>query len=464
MPLRIYISHASEDQARVNQLRDTLRAQQHQVFLCEDLPPGADWQKEIDQELKRADVFLYCLSLASVARLGQYNDELKAARARRRTEGEHAISIVPLRFEACMIPAEVSDLMALDLFAADGLKRLLALLQSRVQAPSGYVFLLHGIKTRGKWQKDVSPLLSASGLIPVPLDFDNFGAYQLIWPPARKRKLQWLLDEYTRECDRLKCTSPSLVAHSFGSYLAAGLLKKYSRVSFDRVILCGSIVHPDFPWPGIAANGQVTSVLNQYGGEDFWARVVQWVVKDAGPSGHSGFSQPGTVVEQQRNVQFEHSDYFYDLNYRRNWIPFLSGYSLPSVSTSVDGWRAPVNWRFRSVLALVVVICVAGALLVTSHVRPKSTQTTESQPFSGFVQNDQGDPLQGVTITAPMLNVPTQETDLNGRFSFQVHLPAGTNFRLIAQKPGFETYTADPPAGDTTFNISLHSASAKKQP
>jgi malonate transporter and related proteins len=38
MPLRLYISHASEDQARVNQLRDELKAKQFQVFPCEDLP------------------------------------------------------------------------------------------------------------------------------------------------------------------------------------------------------------------------------------------------------------------------------------------------------------------------------------------------------------------------------------------------------------------------------------------
>jgi hypothetical protein len=74
--------------------------------------------------------------------------------------------------------------------------------------------------------------------------------------------------------------------------------------------------------------------------------------------------------------------------------------------------------------------------------------------LGGFVFSESR-PLAGVTITAPTPNVPSQRTDSRGRFSFDVKRPAGTNFHLIAQKPGFEIYTADPPSGDTTFNISL---------
>jgi hypothetical protein len=479
VPLRLYISHASQDQARVNQLRDELKAEDLQVFLCEDLPVGSDWQREIDQELRRTDVFVYCFSSTSVARPGLYNDELKAARARQRTEGEQAILIVPLRLEPCSIPAEIKDLTVLDLFLADGPTRLLKLLSKRTNATSRHVFLLHGIKTRGKWQKDVSPLLSAQGLIPVPLDFGNFGARQLVWPPARKKKRQWLLDEYTRECDRLRCETPSIVAHSFGCYLVASVLKKYSQVRFDRIVFCGSIVHPGYPWAGLAAHGQVKSVLNQYGGQDFWAWVVQWAVEDAGPSGYSGFAAPAAVLHQQNHSEFEHSDYFYDLNYKQNWIPFLLGNPPPAVTTSPDGWQAPPNWRFRFVLAIGL-LCLAAVLSTGWYFRlwrparatqapqiqsQQPAQTSALQPFGGFVQDDHGEPLPGVTITAPtLLGIPSQTTDSNGRFSFQVDLAPGSNFRLIAQKRGFETYTADPPSGDTTFNITLHRVSRKRSP
>lgn len=458
MPLRLYISHASEDQARVNQLRDELTAKEFQVFLCEDLPPGSDWQKEMDRELRQADVFVYCLSSASVARPGSYNDELKAARSRYRTEGENAILIAPVRLEPCMIPADVKDLMVLDLFLGDGLKRLVEFLQSRASAGSHHVFLLHGIKTRGKWQKDFSPLLGARNLIPVPLDFGHFRARHLLWPWARKRKQKWLLDEYQRQCVRLGCKCPSIVAHSFGCYLVASLLKKYSDVRFDRIIFCGSIVHPSYPWVEVVAHGQVKSILNQYGGADFWAWIVQWVVANAGPSGYSGFAIADAAVLQQNHPEFEHSDYFYDLNYHQNWMPFLLGQPLPAVISGPNQRQVPANWRFRFVVCIVALLLVGLAAFALERwlVAANQVSPPARQAFSGFVQDDRGDPIPSVTIIAPTLGIPPQTTDASGRFSFQVDLPAGTNFRLIAKKPGFETRSADPPSGDTTFNITLH--------
>jgi hypothetical protein len=316
--------------------------------------------------------------------------------------------------------------------------------------------------------------LSAHGFIPIPLDFGYFGARQLVWPPARKKRRQWLLEEYEKECARLRCESPSIVAHSFGCYLVASLLKKYSQVRFNRIIFCGSIVDPGYPWADVAARGQVKSVLNQYGGEDFWAWVVQWAVEDAGPSGYSGFVQPSAIVGQQKHPEFEHSDYFYDLNYNQNWIPFLLGNPLPPVTTSRDTGQGQVNWRFRLVLAVGLLLCLVAAAVPgwhywssfakRLHTEPPlgTSRISSPQPFSGFVQDDHGNPLSGVKITAPTLRIPPQETDTNGRFSFQVELAAGTNFRIIAQKKGFETYTADPPSGDTTFNITLHQVSGRR--
>ncbi len=364
--------------------------------------------------------------------------------------------------------------MALDLFADDGIKRFQELLSSRMQADSRHVFLLHGIKTRGKWQKDVSPLLASNGLIPIPLDFGNFGARQLLWWPARKKKLKWLLDEFQTQCARLGCKSPSIVAHSFGCYLVASLLSKYPQVRFDRIIFCGSIVRPTYPWADVAARGQVKAVLNQYGREDFWAWVVQWLVKDAGPSGYSGFAQPVATVQQQNKPEFEHSDYFYDLNYKENWIPFLLGKQPATESKGPYAKPASINLRFGFVLAVGLLMCSVAAVALgwyswswleerpSSEPRALASHIAAPQRFSGFVQDDSGNPLPGVTLTAPTLNVPPQTTDSSGRFSFQVELPAGTNFRLIAQKSGFETYTADPPSGDTTFNISLHREPGKR--
>ncbi len=228
--------------------------------------------------------------------------------------------------------------------------------------PSEVVFSLHGIKTRGKWQKDVTPLLGHAGFTVVPLDFGNFLALQLLIPGQRERKVDWFRDEYSRQCDRLRCERPAIIAHSLGSYLVAQALEKFPEMRLERVILCGSIIRRDYSWKKIAERGQILSVLNQFGGQDLWARVVEWVVSDAGQSGLRGFEHSDEELTQQWNPKFKHSDYFYDLNYKENWIPFLQGNA--TVSNKESAHKKHKNWRYlitKSVILVALLVVVALA-------------------------------------------------------------------------------------------------------
>jgi hypothetical protein len=117
---------------------------------------------------------------------------------------------------------------------------------------------------------------------------------------------------------------PSIIAHSFGTYIVAKAIEKYVEIRFDRVIFCGSIVRRDFDWDTKIKRGQVGAVLNEYGDKDMWVRLAQFI-PDLGPSGAFGFDHTGSGVYQRRRPLFQHSDYFYPLNYRENWLPFLRG-------------------------------------------------------------------------------------------------------------------------------------------
>ena len=223
------------------------------------------------------------------------------------------------------------------------------------QKTSRRVFSLHGIRTRGVWQKDVTPILANAGFIPEPFDFGYFRAVQLIWPPSRRKKVENFLSDYIRECNRLDGGTPSLLAHSYGTYISAQAMLKYPEIKFDRMVLCGAILRREFPWDRLANNGQVNDVLNQYGGQDFWAWVVAWVVSDAGQSGRYGFF-PATCLTQQWYPSFRHGDYFYDLNYEQNWLPFLKGENVGK--SPIEEATTP-NWRFRSVI-VAILLTLAG--------------------------------------------------------------------------------------------------------
>jgi pimeloyl-ACP methyl ester carboxylesterase len=190
------------------------------------------------------------------------------------------------------------------------------------------VISLHGIRTRGEWQKKANSPLQADGFRHEPLDYGNFSAVQFLTPSQRARKVNWFRDEYERLAGD-KQIRPSVVAHSFGTYIVAKALEKYPELIFDRIILCGSIVNVDYDWDSVIKAGRVHAVLNQYSGRDFWVKVGAQLVPDTGPSGAEGFSSSNPHLFQQLRGQFRHADYFYPSNYRNNWLPFLRGKDPP---------------------------------------------------------------------------------------------------------------------------------------
>jgi pimeloyl-ACP methyl ester carboxylesterase len=240
------------------------------------------------------------------------------------------------------------------------------------------VISLHGIRTRGAWQKRLSPALAGNNFIPEPLDYGFFRAIQLVIPSMRDRKVKWLLEEYTAIRNRLG-RPPSIIAHSLGSYLVARLLEKYEEVKFDRIILCGSIVNKDYPWTEIFERKQVTRVLNDYGGKDVWAKIAQWVVNDAGPSGTEGFNdRAGGRVLHRFRADFRHSDFFYSLNYEKSWIPFLQGRD-PADYVRLP--ERPANWKFRAILiAVLISLFLALGYFVLPRSHQESTGKSKELP------------------------------------------------------------------------------------
>ena len=233
--------------------------------------------------------------------------------------------------------------------------------QDEGAAPSRIVILLHGIKTRGSWQKQASPRFAEAGITAVPLDYGNFLALQMLIPSLRWRKVDWLQRQYERICRDYKVDRPSIVAHSFGTYMTARVIDKY-ELKFDRVVFCGAIVEPDYGWTERFDGGLVRRVMNQYGGMDFWAGVVAWGVEDAGPSGKVGFRDTADGrVYQLEHPYFKHSDYFFETNYDNVWIPFLAGKNdSPGVRSLRKNPRN--NWRPRAVAAALLLAVVAASL------------------------------------------------------------------------------------------------------
>lgn len=185
------------------------------------------------------------------------------------------------------------------------------------------IISLHGIRTAGAWQKQLATPIAAAGAIPVALDYGYFSALQLLTRSAREARVRWLHDEVERVRSRFPDRPLSMVAHSFGSYLTAALLEAHPAVSFSTVLLAGSIVRSDYPWPALLSSYRVGFIANSVGCLDPWPRIAQWCVPDAGDSGRSGFDTMHPALYQQYAARHRHGDHFNAGDVGAFWLPML---------------------------------------------------------------------------------------------------------------------------------------------
>ena len=191
---------------------------------------------------------------------------------------------------------------------------------------SNAVITLHGIRTHARWQRAFAEVATAAGL-DARLDRWNFGYFsslRFFLPWARRAKVRWLRTVFEIEFPAVQTTlsRPSIIAHSFGTYIVGYALLRYPYLRVNRVLLCGSILPTEFPWDVLLERGQVQAVRNEYGSEDIWTELVEWFVPGTGRSGVVGFMATHPRLEQER-FTFAHSEYFERGHMASKWIPFL---------------------------------------------------------------------------------------------------------------------------------------------
>lgn len=273
--------------------------------------------------------------------------------------------------------------------------------------PARVVFPLHGIRTVGLWRDAFHGVAFKRGwnVRLSPWHFGKFGTLLFLMSPARMRKLRWFRDTYQtemkhRDVGLSEGELPSVVAHSFGTYILGHALLQYPFIRFNKVLLCGSILPRDFPWKALIGRGQVQAVRNEYGVRDVWARIVAWFVRGSGSSGVKGFVIEPDDRFEQAEFQYPHSEYFSDGHIEHCWFPFLERplAEIPYVERSVTIPRFNRPWALYT-------LTITPLLVIALLNRP-----SDSHP-NGLGQLSSSDPpvTQGSAISAKPA-VPTTDT------------------------------------------------------
>ena len=196
---------------------------------------------------------------------------------------------------------------------------------------------IHGIRTRGQWQKQITPYLARYGLVPYHIDYGWFRAFRFFFPWWRKKQIQKVRVELRSLLEKAETPRVSIIAHSFGTLIAMECLKADNGdLRYDRVVLTGSIVPRDFDWKSTFERRWIIAVRNERATSD-WAvrlarlasrRPLRWITRlHAGDSGREAFTQnhPSLLDDW---IEGDHSEAHNPLRFER-WARFIAYPELP---------------------------------------------------------------------------------------------------------------------------------------
>jgi|SRR5581483_1586956 len=219
------------------------------------------------------------------------------------------------------------------------------------------VVLVHGIRDYALWQSRVRSELETAGFVVEPTNYGRFGLVQFLAPVPFFRR--WAINQIGEEIRIIKQSHPgarfSIIAHSFGTYVIAGLIKKTFDLNASRIIFCGSVVSYRFRFQDYEGRF-VAPILNEVGTRDVWPAIAQSVTWGYGSAGTYGFRRP--LVRDRWHNGAGHGHFLSPGFCSKYWVPFLKN---GTVVKAADDPEAPRPW-LRMVSALRIKYFVLAAL------------------------------------------------------------------------------------------------------
>jgi len=134
-PIRVFLIYAHSDKESVRNLHTRLVKDGVKVWLdTERLLPGQDWQYEIRQAILTSDAVIVCLSRRFDKQKGYRHEELKIALEKVNWLPDDETFVIPVRLEECDMPDSLRRLHRVDLFEAEGTKKLICALRKYVRS------------------------------------------------------------------------------------------------------------------------------------------------------------------------------------------------------------------------------------------------------------------------------------------------------------------------------------------
>jgi len=180
------------------------------------------------------------------------------------------------------------------------------------------VFIIHGIRDKAYWTPKLARKIKAKaknqkGKRIVETATPTYGYFPIVnflAPILRRKKVDWLIDQYVMLRAKYPEAKFHYIGHSNGTQLFVEALKKYEDFHFDNVVFAGSVVRRHFDWTPFMTH-QVGRVRNYVATNDIVVAIfpkgLQWLSYfNLGSAGHDGFSKDHDKLENVRYVPGGH--------------------------------------------------------------------------------------------------------------------------------------------------------------
>jgi TIR domain/Protein of unknown function (DUF3298) len=132
--LRIFLSHAHEDKAKVEEVYERLRTDGFSPWMAErDITAGEEWQASIWRAIKASDFFVVFLSIRACLKRGFFQKEIKQALDIWDEKLEDDIYLIPVRLDECSVPERINRFQYVNIYGPGGYDQLADALHKGVQ-------------------------------------------------------------------------------------------------------------------------------------------------------------------------------------------------------------------------------------------------------------------------------------------------------------------------------------------
>lgn len=184
------------------------------------------------------------------------------------------------------------------------------------------VVLVHGIRDFAYWQVDVRQALETRGFIVEMTNYERFDLLRFLAPVPwfRNATIERVWHQIEQVYKIHAGKKVSFIAHSFGTYVLAEIMRRRFNFSADRIIFCGSVARYDTPFEQVSERF-VAPLLNEVGTRDIWPAFAQSFTFGYGSAGTYGFKRP--YVRDRWHAGAGHG-YFLNRDFcEKFWAPFL---------------------------------------------------------------------------------------------------------------------------------------------